>query len=60
MTFEEYKDKLLSRPPQEHEAWWTIYNYDRFMRANQNLIDLRDEALKLQQESKEPRQKVRT
>ena len=46
MTLEEYKESLLSRPPEERDALWTLYNYSRFQTLNQELINLRDEALR--------------
>jgi hypothetical protein len=60
MTFEEHGDKLLNRPPKEHEARWRMCNYALFQGSSRELTGIRDEAFKRQRESKEPRQKVRT
>jgi len=46
MTFEEYKDKLLTRPLREHDALWKTYNYAQFQRLVLDLVHLREEARK--------------
>ena len=52
MKSEEYKDKLVSRPSGEHNAWGVMYRCARFKQLNQNLMDLREKARRLRQESK--------
>ena len=53
MTLEEYKENLLSRPAEEHEALWKTYNYSRFQSLSRELGNLRNKARDLRRKSNE-------
>ena len=49
MKFEEYRKSLATRPSEEHDALWSLYNYTRFETLTRDLRGLRDETRRLEE-----------